>query len=90
MANNGKTCCVVGPVDMHKTQRLKSADWEECIVTNTDRNPICPRFLGIKRHCPSFPQNLVQSDKVSGFFERYVIVYAHFDKLSRLKLLLII
>ena len=73
MANNEKTektCCVGGPVDIHKTQVLKSMGSEERIVTNTDRNPIRPPFffwrgggVNIKRHCPSVPQNLVQSDK---------------------------
>ena len=62
-----KTCCVVGHVDSHKKQGLKSTDREECIVTNTVRNPIRPGFFGIKRHCPSVPQNLLQSDKSLSF-----------------------
>jgi len=88
MANNEKTrktCYVVGPVDIHKKQELKSTDWEECTVINTNRNSIRPVFGEVlKDTVPVSHKIWFGVTKISGLFERYVIVYAHVDKLSRL------
>jgi len=70
---NGKTCYAVGPVDIHKKQGLKSADWEECTVTNTNRKRIRPGFFsggggGIKKTLSPFSKNFGWGGKRSRVF----------------------